>query len=242
MDYEPIGMVSAAPMSGDWFHQHFGVGRDPLRFIAWIPGRIMRAPKNRGVQELPRSFAPRSTYATVAAPFPTTKKIHKSGRTMNRRSRPSVRRRSWKTGATENPRKGKFGRTTISSALRAYSAEVDTGSAIRICSRDWFCANSFRSDDSIPSEIRAKRLAGGAAPIKGLPHLRPPTTKHLGRSLSPAARSACAATRREAGLCERSIILAIGTPTLAASAAGFRTDRFCRYAFGSGTRPTAHVC
>jgi hypothetical protein len=21
-DYEPVGMVSAAPMSGDWFHQH----------------------------------------------------------------------------------------------------------------------------------------------------------------------------------------------------------------------------
>src|SRR5215472_4510569 len=24
-DYEPVGLVSAAPMSGDWFHQHFGV-------------------------------------------------------------------------------------------------------------------------------------------------------------------------------------------------------------------------
>ena len=25
VDYEPVGMVSAAPMSGDWFHQHFGI-------------------------------------------------------------------------------------------------------------------------------------------------------------------------------------------------------------------------
>jgi quercetin dioxygenase-like cupin family protein len=34
-DYEPIGLVSAAPMSGEWFHQHFGVSKDPLRVTAW---------------------------------------------------------------------------------------------------------------------------------------------------------------------------------------------------------------
>jgi hypothetical protein len=34
-DYEPVGLVSAAPMSGDWFHQHFGVGREGLRITAW---------------------------------------------------------------------------------------------------------------------------------------------------------------------------------------------------------------
>lgn len=34
-DYEPIGLVSAAPMSGEWFHQHFGVSKDPLRISAW---------------------------------------------------------------------------------------------------------------------------------------------------------------------------------------------------------------
>jgi quercetin dioxygenase-like cupin family protein len=34
-DYEPVGLVSAAPMSGDWFHQHFGVGKDGLRLVAW---------------------------------------------------------------------------------------------------------------------------------------------------------------------------------------------------------------
>ncbi|PZC47815.1 MAG: Mannose-6-phosphate isomerase, cupin superfamily [Chloroflexi bacterium] len=42
-DYEPVGMVSAAPMSGDWFHQHFGVSSQPLRLTAWFgpnaPGR-----------------------------------------------------------------------------------------------------------------------------------------------------------------------------------------------------------
>jgi mannose-6-phosphate isomerase-like protein (cupin superfamily) len=35
-DYVPGGMVSAAPMDGDWFHQHFGVGNQPLRLTAWF--------------------------------------------------------------------------------------------------------------------------------------------------------------------------------------------------------------
>ena len=36
VDYEPVGLVSAAPMSGDWFHQHFGVSKEPLRLAAWF--------------------------------------------------------------------------------------------------------------------------------------------------------------------------------------------------------------
>jgi mannose-6-phosphate isomerase-like protein (cupin superfamily) len=36
VDYEPVGMVSAAPMSGDWFHQHFGTSKEPLRLTAWF--------------------------------------------------------------------------------------------------------------------------------------------------------------------------------------------------------------
>lgn len=35
-DYEPIGLVSAAPMSGDWYHQHFGISKEPLRLTAWF--------------------------------------------------------------------------------------------------------------------------------------------------------------------------------------------------------------
>ena len=34
-DYEYGGLVSAAPMSGDWFHQHFGISKEPLRVSAW---------------------------------------------------------------------------------------------------------------------------------------------------------------------------------------------------------------
>ncbi|MGH7843679.1 MAG: cupin domain-containing protein, partial [Candidatus Binatia bacterium] len=42
-DYEPVGMVSAAPMGGNWFHAHFGTSKEPLRLSAWFgpnaPGR-----------------------------------------------------------------------------------------------------------------------------------------------------------------------------------------------------------
>jgi quercetin dioxygenase-like cupin family protein len=42
-DYEPVGLVSAAPMSGDWFHQHFGVSRESLRLMAWHGPNNQRA-------------------------------------------------------------------------------------------------------------------------------------------------------------------------------------------------------
>jgi len=44
-EYEVGGMVSAAPMSGDWFHQHFGTGTDPLRVTAWHGPNNQRARK-----------------------------------------------------------------------------------------------------------------------------------------------------------------------------------------------------
>ena len=44
-DYEYGGMVSAAPMSGDWFHQHFGVGKEGLRISAWHGPNNQRARK-----------------------------------------------------------------------------------------------------------------------------------------------------------------------------------------------------
>lgn len=37
-DYIPGGMVSAAPGGGDWFHQHFGVAKEPLRLLVWAGG------------------------------------------------------------------------------------------------------------------------------------------------------------------------------------------------------------
>ncbi|HEY7386284.1 MAG TPA: hypothetical protein VH743_21705 [Beijerinckiaceae bacterium] len=44
-DYEAVGMVTAAPMSGDWFHQHFGVSKEPLRLMAWHGPNNQRARK-----------------------------------------------------------------------------------------------------------------------------------------------------------------------------------------------------
>jgi len=45
VDYEPVGMVSAAPMSGDWFHQHFGTSKESLRLTAWFGANNSRSRK-----------------------------------------------------------------------------------------------------------------------------------------------------------------------------------------------------
>ncbi|MFC1815685.1 cupin [Thermodesulfobacteriota bacterium] len=60
-DYEAVGMVTAAPMGGDWFHQHFGISKDPLRLTAWFgpnnhsnrkPGRPGEKAMDRGAIEI----------------------------------------------------------------------------------------------------------------------------------------------------------------------------------------------
>lgn len=37
-DYVPGGLVSAAPGGSQWFHGHFGVGKEPLRVLAFLGG------------------------------------------------------------------------------------------------------------------------------------------------------------------------------------------------------------
>jgi mannose-6-phosphate isomerase-like protein (cupin superfamily) len=48
VDYEPVGMVSAAPGGANWYHQHFGTSKGPLRLTAWYgpnaPGRMPGVP------------------------------------------------------------------------------------------------------------------------------------------------------------------------------------------------------
>ena len=52
-DYEPVGMVSAAPMGGNWFHAHFGTSKEPLRLTAWFgpnaPGRERGRPGEHSI-------------------------------------------------------------------------------------------------------------------------------------------------------------------------------------------------
>jgi quercetin dioxygenase-like cupin family protein len=38
LEYIPGGLVAAAPGGGNWFHQHFGIGQDPLRVINYWGG------------------------------------------------------------------------------------------------------------------------------------------------------------------------------------------------------------
>jgi quercetin dioxygenase-like cupin family protein len=44
-EYEPVGMVTAAPFGGDWFHAHFGTSAEPLRLIGWYGPNNHRAQK-----------------------------------------------------------------------------------------------------------------------------------------------------------------------------------------------------
>jgi quercetin dioxygenase-like cupin family protein len=43
LDYEPVGIVTAAPGGARWYHQHFSVSKEPFRLSAWFgphnPGR-----------------------------------------------------------------------------------------------------------------------------------------------------------------------------------------------------------
>ena len=52
-DYEPVGMVSAAPMGGNWFHAHFGTSKEPFRLTAWFgpnaPGRERGRPGEKAI-------------------------------------------------------------------------------------------------------------------------------------------------------------------------------------------------
>ena len=53
IDYEPVGMISAAPGGARWYHQHFGVSKDPLRLMAWFgpwnPGREAGPPGSKHI-------------------------------------------------------------------------------------------------------------------------------------------------------------------------------------------------
>ena len=49
IDYEPVGMVSAAPGGASWYHQHFGVAREGVRLTAWYgPNHPARDPGPAG--------------------------------------------------------------------------------------------------------------------------------------------------------------------------------------------------
>lgn len=48
-EYRAGGMVAAAPGGGDWFHQHFGISEEPLRFLVY-GGLIRYGAFNAGVR------------------------------------------------------------------------------------------------------------------------------------------------------------------------------------------------
>ena len=77
VDYEPVGMVSAAPMSGDWFHQHFAHQQGAVAIERLVrpeqferrpgPGVLATRRMDKGSVDIRDSAAP---------PSPTTKKTN----------------------------------------------------------------------------------------------------------------------------------------------------------------------
>lgn len=51
-DYVAGGMVAAAPGGGDWIHQHFGVGREPLRLLVFYGMRTPLRFQGRAGQQV----------------------------------------------------------------------------------------------------------------------------------------------------------------------------------------------
>ena len=72
------GIVSAAPMAGDWFHQHFGTSKEALRISAWHGPNNQRARKAGRPGRAAGRLSARSTSTRAAAPSPITRKIRRS--------------------------------------------------------------------------------------------------------------------------------------------------------------------
>jgi len=92
VDYEPVGMVSAAPGGARWYHQHFSVSKDPFRLTAWFgphnPGRIPA--RRREGHRLHRMDIPEG-----GTSFPTGWRTLPSARNTGKRSRRAACRTEW---------------------------------------------------------------------------------------------------------------------------------------------------
>ena len=86
-DYEPVGIVSAAPKmsSGDWFHQHFGTSKGPLRLVAWHGPNNHPALKAGRPGEKAWPTSGRSISTRAATRSPTTWRIRRSAPSSMRR-------------------------------------------------------------------------------------------------------------------------------------------------------------
>ena len=102
-DYEPVGMVSAAPMSGDWFHQHFGVGKEGLRITAW------HGPNNQRARKPGRPGEQLMDYGAIdlkkgGSAIPYHEEDGASAGSSNKRSRGKASPAGWRSDSTSRHR------------------------------------------------------------------------------------------------------------------------------------------
>jgi hypothetical protein len=74
VDYVPGGLVAAAPGGGGWFHQHFGVGAEPLRILNYWGGPYGRWGSSGDVGEKDVKAGNMFGINEAVAAFPTTRK------------------------------------------------------------------------------------------------------------------------------------------------------------------------
>jgi len=68
-DYEPVGLVSTVPGSGEWIHQEFGLGRKNLRLSAWHGANNQRARRPGRPGETVVEYGAAEIGATPAIPY-----------------------------------------------------------------------------------------------------------------------------------------------------------------------------
>ena len=98
VDYEPVGMVSAAPGGARWYHQHFGASKDPLRLTAWFGPHSPAASPDLPARSTPT--IPPWTSPRAAPPSRIGWKIPSSARNTRRSSRPRACRAGWSPSST----------------------------------------------------------------------------------------------------------------------------------------------
>ena len=91
VDYEPFGMVSAAPGGARWYHQHFGVSKEPLRLTAWFGPHNPR-PRAGPARREATPTTPAWTSPRAAPPFPTGWRTRTSARNTRRKLKQERRR------------------------------------------------------------------------------------------------------------------------------------------------------
>ena len=220
VDYEPVGIVTAAPGGSRWYHQHFSAGPEPLRLTAWFgphnPGRDPGAPgeqahglhgHGRRPKAAPASLTGWRTRTCARSTRPTCRPRHRLAhgpaavREARGRGSKEERHGIERGGVTTEPADG--GRVFFSNVRRSLEFEdeivlvsvgVDIGSSTSHLVFSRLRLERLDSRYMVAERSRAARERGAADALRGAcgrPH-------HRRRGAARVRRCAVRAGRRRA--------------------------------------------